>query len=123
MVLVIAGIYQAVTGTWAIVAPESFFDTLGAFGVRNDHYLFDFGSFAIPVGLALLAAVKWPSWRVPALAIATGHWVLHTVSHLVDTNHHQGQALGLFEGFGLLVTAALMALALWFAAAEESRAD
>ncbi|WP_286143740.1 hypothetical protein [Mycobacterium sp. D16R24] len=111
------------TGAWAIVAPQSFFDTLGAFGVRNDHYLFDFGSFAIPVGLALLAAVKWSSWRVPVLAIATGHWVLHTVSHLVDTNHHQGQTLGLLEGVGLLATAALLALALWFAASEESDSE
>lgn len=101
------------TGAWAIVAPDSFFSVLAAFGTPNNHLLFDFGSFAIPLGLALLAAVRWESWRVPVLAIASGHWVLHTVSHFLDTNHHHGQAIGWLEAVGLLGSSVILLLALW----------
>ena len=65
-----------------IVAPGTFFETLGNFGVRNDHYIFDNATFEFPLGLMMLAAVRRPSWRVPALAFATLHWGLHSMSHI-----------------------------------------
>jgi hypothetical protein len=81
-------------GLFMLLAPGEFFVTLGAFGPRNDHYIFDNASFELPLGLLLLAAVRWRSWRVPALSFATAHWALHALSHFVDTNHADGQIVG-----------------------------
>ncbi|MEO3759966.1 hypothetical protein ABGB19_16970 [Mycobacterium sp. B14F4] len=119
--LVVFGIYALAIGLFMIVAPGTFFDTLGAFGVRNDHYIFDNASFEVPQGLLLLAAVRWPSWRVPALAFATLHWAMHSASHLVDPHHAAGDWVGWLEAGGLVVTTAILALALRAAMTAERR--
>ncbi|RWA22847.1 hypothetical protein [Mycolicibacterium elephantis] len=80
--LAVFGIYALGIGLFMLFAPGAFFDTLGNFGIRNDHYIFDNASFEVPQGLMLLAAVRWRTWRVPALAFATLHWALHTISQL-----------------------------------------
>src|SRR3954454_11953080 len=72
--LIVFGLYALGIGLFMLFAPGTFFDTLGAFGGRNDHYIFDNATFEVPQGLLLLAAVRWTSWRVPALAFATVHW-------------------------------------------------
>ena len=59
VVLIVFGIYSVAIGLFMMVASETFFDTLGAFGVRNDHYIFDNASFELPLGLLLLAAARW----------------------------------------------------------------
>ncbi|GAB5901003.1 hypothetical protein OKHIL_68120 [Mycolicibacterium mageritense] len=112
VVLVVFGIYSVTLGLFMLVAPGAFFETLGAFGVRNDHYIFDNASFELPLGLLMLAAVRRPAWQVPVLAFATAHWALHTLSHLVDTNHAAGGWVGWLEAAGLLFTTALLAIAL-----------
>ena len=110
--LVVFGIYALAIGLFMLVAPGTFFDTLGAFGVRNDHYIFDNATFEIPQGLMLLAAVRWSSWRVPALAFATLHWALHSISHLVDPHHAAGDWIGWLEAGGLVFTTVILAFAL-----------
>ena len=117
--LVVFGIYALAIGLFMIVAPGTFFETLGAFGVRNDHYIFDNASFEVPQGLMLLAAVRWPSWRVPALAFATVHWALHSISHLVDPHHAAGDWVGWLEAGGLVATTAILAIALRSALSAE----
>lgn len=112
-ILIVFGIYSVALAVFMLVSPGVFFNTLGAFGVRNDHYIFDYASFALPLGLMLLAALRWPTWRVPALAFATAHWALHTLSHILDTHHHAGAGVGLLEFAGLAVSTALLAIALW----------
>jgi hypothetical protein len=57
---------------------------VGPFGPYNEHYVRDVAAFELPLGLLLLAALRWPSWRLPALAFATAHWALHALSHLLD---------------------------------------
>jgi hypothetical protein len=49
----------------------------------------------------LLTAVRWPSWRVPALAFGCARWALHALSHIVDTHHRDGTTVGLLEFAGL----------------------
>lgn len=112
VVLLVFGVYSVLLGLFMLVAPGTFFDTLGAFGVRNDHYIFDNASFELPLGLLMLAAVRLPSWRVPALAFATAHWGLHAVSHVVDTGHAAGSWVGWLEAGGLVFTTVLLAIAL-----------
>ena len=59
-VLVIYGIYSTVVGMVMLFATDFFFETVGGFGIRNDHYIFDMAGFELPLGLMYLAAVKWP---------------------------------------------------------------
>jgi hypothetical protein len=111
-VLIGFGVYSTLLGLFMLVAPGAFYDTLGAFGPRNNHYIFDNASFELPLGLLLLAAVRWPTWRVAALAFATLHWALHSLSHIVDTGHADGRLVGLLEFAGLALGTILLAVAL-----------
>ncbi|OBI40238.1 hypothetical protein A5707_09965 [Mycobacterium kyorinense] len=111
-VLIGFGLYSTLLGLFMLFAPGTFFDTLGAFGPRNNHYIFDTASFELPLGLLLLAALRWPSWRVPALAFAVAHWVLHSLSHIVDTGHADGRLVGWLEFAGLALGTILLAVAL-----------
>jgi hypothetical protein len=117
--LIVFGLYALTVGLFMLFFPGPFFDTLGTFGVRNDHYIFDNASFEIPQGLMLLAAIRWPSWRVPALSFATLHWALHALSHIIDPHHGAGDLIGWLEAGGLVVTTVILALALRVALATE----
>src|ERR1700742_2538819 len=110
--LIVFGLYGVGLGLFMMVAPGAFFDTLGTFGVRNDHYIFDNATFELPQGLMLLAAVRWTSWRVPALAFATLHWALHSLSHIIDPHHGAGDLIGWLEAGGLVATTVILAIAL-----------
>ena len=118
VILVSYGIYSVAVGVFMALAPLAFFDTLGAFGARNTHYIFDNASFELPLGLLLLAAMRWSTWRVPALAYATAHWGLHAISHLVDTNHRTGAWVGYLEFAGLAISTVLLAIALRYSIIE-----
>jgi hypothetical protein len=120
IVLIVFGVYSVVLGLFMMVAPGPFFDTVGSFGVRNDHYIFDNATFELPLGLLLLAAIRWPSWRVPALAFATVHWGLHALSHGLDPHHAAGITVGLLEFGGLVLATAWLAIALHYSANERS---
>ena len=110
--LIVFGLYSMLVGLFMFVAPGTFFDTLGNFGARNDHYIFDNASFEFPLGVMMLAAVRRPSWRVPALAFATLHWGLHALSHISDPHHAAGDSIGWLEAAGLVVTTVWLAIAL-----------
>ena len=110
--LIVFGLYGLGLGLFMMLAPGSFFDTLGTFGVRNDHYIFDNATFEVPQGLLLLAAVRRASWRVPALAFATVHWALHSISHIIDPHHGAGDLIGWLEAGRLVATTVILAIAL-----------
>lgn len=82
--LVVFGLTQLALGLFMAIAPGAFFDAIGPFGTRNDHYLRDLSTFYIALGAAGLVAVRRPGWRVPVLALATMEFVLHAINHLVD---------------------------------------
>jgi hypothetical protein len=119
VILVSYGIYSVALGVFMMLLPVAFFNTLGAFGARNTHYIFDNASFELPLGLLLLAAMRWSTWRVPALAFATAHWALHALSHLIDTNHHTGAWVGYLEFAGLALSTVLLAIALRYSIIEQ----
>ena len=112
MTLIVFGLYALGLGLFMMLAPSAFFETLGTFGVRNDHYIFDNATFEVPQGLLLLAAVRRVSWRVSALAFATLHWALHSLSHIIDPHHGAGDLIGWLEAGGLVVTTVILAVAL-----------
>jgi predicted anti-sigma-YlaC factor YlaD len=119
VILIVLGLYSVLLGLFMFVAPGTFFDTLGNFGIRNDHFIFDNATFEFPLGLMMLAAARWPSWRVPALAFGTLHWGLHALSHIIDPHHAAGESIGWLEALGLVVTTALLAIALRASIVEE----
>ena len=110
--LIVFGLYAPRPRAVHDVRAGTFFDTLGTFGIRNDHYIFDNATFEVPQGLLLLAAVRRLSWRVPALAFATLHWALHSLSHIIDPHHGAGDLIGWIEAGGLVVTTVILAIAL-----------
>ena len=112
VILIVFGVYSVLLGLFMFIAPGTFFDSLGSFGARNDHYIFDNATFEVPQGLLLLAAVRRVSWRVPALAFATLHWALHSLSHIIDPHHGAGDLIGWLEAGGLVVTTVILAVAL-----------
>jgi hypothetical protein len=119
LILIVFGLYSVLLGLFMFVAPGTFFDTLGNFGARNDHFIFDNATFEFPLGLMMLAAARWPSWRVPALAFGTLHWGLHALSHIIDPHHAAGESIGWLEAVALVVTTALLAIALRASIVEE----
>ena len=88
--LIVFGLYGLGLGLFMMLAPGSFFDTLGTFGVRNDHYIFDNAT----------------------LAFATVHWALHSISHIIDPHHGAGDLIGWLEAGGLVATTVILAIAL-----------
>ena len=121
--LIVFGLYALTVGLFMMFAPGAFFDTLGTFGVRNDHYILDNATFEVPQGLLLLAAVRRLSWRVPALAFATLHWALHSISHIIDPHHGAGDWIGWLEAGGLVVTTVILAIALRASANAEKAGE
>jgi hypothetical protein len=113
-VLVIYGIYSTAGGLVMLFAPGLVFDTIGGFGVRNGHYIFDLASFELPLGLLYFAAIRWPGWRVPTLAFATAHYVLHAISHLVDIGNATPPWVGVFDFVMIAVGLLVHAIACWF---------
>jgi hypothetical protein len=89
-----------------------FFDLVGPYGVRNDHYIHDTATFQIALAVPMLVALRHPSWRVPALTANAIQWGLHAISHLVDIADANFHWLGYFD---LFVTAAGAALLTWLA--------
>ncbi len=103
---------QLALGAWMVASPHSFFDTLGGFGVFNEHYVRDVATWYLALGLALVVAVRRASWRVPVLALATVQYVLHFVNHLVDAREADPSWAGPADAVLLAGTALLLAEAL-----------
>ena len=52
-VLVVLGVLNAASGALALIAPDTFFDQVGHYGVENSHYVGDVGAFVLAFGVAV----------------------------------------------------------------------
>lgn len=93
-VLAVAAAYQIVTGVMALVAPDTFFDEIGRYGVENSHYVGDVGAFMLAAGIALAICVVRPAWRVPILWTGAIWFGLHALNHAFDTGEARSDARG-----------------------------
>jgi hypothetical protein len=106
--LVVFGLYLVGIALFAALAPGTFFEEVGRFGPRNDHYIHDVAAFQGSVGVMLLLAVRRPAWWVPALTVALLQFALHAISHLVDIGDADPEWIGVAEFVALALATAVL---------------
>lgn len=103
-----AGI-QIVLGLLLWLAPGFFFDEIGPYGVRNDHYMGDLATWYLVLGGVVLASIRWESWRVPVLVLALAQYALHSLNHLIDVGEANPSWLGPANLVSLVLATVLLA--------------
>ena len=95
--LLIVGVLQLLSGLLALIAPDTFFDDIGRYGVENSHYVGDVGAFQAAAGIGLLLAANRPSWRAPLLWVGAIWFELHALNHLFDIGEARSDARGVAD--------------------------
>jgi hypothetical protein len=108
VLLIVFGVTQIALGLALWLAPGTFFEEVGPFGARNDHYMGDLATFYLALGVAGLVAVARRSWRVPVLALGLVAYVLHAFNHLIDVGEADPGWLGPADLIGVAASAALI---------------
>jgi hypothetical protein len=109
IVLGVIAAYHVLTGGLALLAPDTFFEEIGMYGVENSHYVGDVGAFILAFGVALAIAVVQPSWRAPLLWLGALWYGFHAINHAFDTGEARSEGRGwadtLLIALGALVSA------------------
>jgi hypothetical protein len=100
------------------LTPGFFYDEIGPFGPRNDHYMADVATFYLALGAAAFVAVRRQSWRVPVLALALVQYGLHSLNHLIDIGESEPSWIGPADFVSLTLGAVLVA---WMLKQETAR--
>lgn len=93
-VLAVVAAYHATIGLLALVAPDTFFDQIGHYGLENSHYVGDVGAFMLAFGVAVAIAVVRPSWRAPLLWLGALWYGFHAINHAFDTGEAKSEGRG-----------------------------
>jgi uncharacterized membrane protein len=117
LLLAVFGAAQVVLGLLLWITPGFFFDEIGPYGVRNDHYMGDLATWYLALGALALVAVRRAAWRLPVLALAFIQYALHSVNHLIDVGDAHPEWLGPANLASLVVTCVLLG---WMINAERS---
>ncbi|HYP55014.1 MAG TPA: hypothetical protein VEQ41_01750 [Solirubrobacterales bacterium] len=108
-VLALVAAYHAAIGALALLAPDTFFEEIGAYGVENSHYVGDVGAFILGFGVALAIAVGRPAWRAPLLWFGAAWYGFHAINHAFDTGEASSEGRGwadtLLIAFGAVAAA------------------
>jgi hypothetical protein len=115
--LAVFAVAQLVLGALLWLAPGFFFDEIGPYGVRNDHYMGDLATWYLALGALALVAVRRASWRLPVLALALVQYALHSVNHLIDVGDAHPSWLGPANLVSLVLTCVLLG---WMVNAERA---
>jgi hypothetical protein len=94
LVLGFTAAWLLVTGVMGLVAPDTFFDEIGKYGVENSHYVGDVGAFQTAAGLGILVAIWRPAWRAPLLWVGAAWFLLHALNHAFDTSEARSEGRG-----------------------------
>jgi hypothetical protein len=93
-VLVFLAAYHVLQGGLALLAPGTFFEEIGMYGVENSHYVGDVGAFVLAYGIALALAVARPEWRAPLLWLGALWYGFHAINHAFDTDEARSEGRG-----------------------------
>jgi len=115
--------YSIGLAVFMAAAPHAFYESVGPFGVANDHYIRDVATYSAATGAGLLVAVRRERWRVPLLAVTALQFALHSVNHLVDIAKAHPRWTGYFDFFSLALSTGLLVWLLALARAQERRAN
>lgn len=103
--LLAIGLYLVAVSLLMLVAPGVFYEEIGPFGPRNDHYIRDAATFQVAIGVLALGAFRRPSWRTPALIGLLVNFVLHAANHLLDIGGADPAWVGPADFAGLAIGA------------------
>jgi hypothetical protein len=95
-------------GAWQLIAPGSFFDTIGGFGTSNPHYTRDVGTFTLALGVAFAISYRWPAWRPGVVGYALLQYAFHSVNHLADIGAAHPKRVGPIDFALLLATTGVL---------------
>jgi hypothetical protein len=109
VVLAVVAAYHLALGGLALIAPDTFFEQIGHYGVENSHYVGDVGAFILAFGVAVGISIWRPSWRAPVLWLGALWYGFHALNHAFDTGEAKSEARGWGDtiaiGVGALVAA------------------
>jgi hypothetical protein len=100
---------QLLLGLLLWLTPGFFYDEIGPFGPRNDHYMADVATFYLALGTVAFMSVRRPSWRVPVLTLAFVQYALHSLNHLIDIGESHPGWIGPADFVSLTLVAVLLA--------------
>jgi hypothetical protein len=106
--LIVFGVAQLVLGALLWLTPGFFFEEIGPYGARNDHYMGDLATWYLALGAVALVAVRQASWRLPVLVLAFIQYALHSVNHLIDVGETDPEWLGPANFVSLVLTCVLL---------------
>ncbi|MEA2331702.1 MAG: hypothetical protein QOH58_1840 [Thermoleophilaceae bacterium] len=106
---------QLLIGLLLWLAPGFFYDEIGPYGDRNDHYMGDLATWYLALGALALVAVRRVSWRLPVLVLAFVQNTLHAFNHLIDVGEADPEWLGPANLASLVLVSLLLA---WMVNAE-----
>jgi len=115
-ILALIAAYHIVTGALALLAPDTFFDEIGHYGLENSHYVGDVGAFILTFGIAVAIAVARPAWRAPLLWLGALWYGIHAINHLFDTGEARSEGRGWADTLLIALGAAASA---WLARVSE----
>ncbi len=94
IILVVFGVTQLLTGLLLWLTPGFFYEEVGPFGPRNDHYMGDVATFYLALGAVVLVSLRNVAWRIPVLTFSVIAYALHSVNHLIDVGEAEPSWLG-----------------------------
>jgi len=125
-ILLFVAAFHIALGGLALIAPDTFFDQIGHYGIENSHYVGDVGAFTAAFGIAVGISVWRASWRAPILWLGAIWYGLHAVNHAFDAGEAKSEGRGwgdtLSIAFGALAAAWLARVSERLRAGEHGRA-
>lgn len=115
-VLTVVAAYHVVIGALALLAPDTFFEEIGTYGIENSHYVGDVGAFFLAFGVAVGIAVVRPAWRAPLLWLGALWYGFHALNHAFDADEARSEGRGWADT--LLIALGAVAAA-WLARVSE----
>jgi len=120
--LLAVGIYLVGVSLLMLVSPATFYEEIGPFDGRSDHYIRDGATFQLAFGILALIAARRSGWRLPVVVGLLLNFAFHALNHLIDIAEADPGWLGPADFAGLSAGSALLLwMLLRMRGAEEQR--